>query len=259
VEDWQHRNFDPHEGPIDSGQWQIHLALNPEEREAIKRAAPLVIPAENFEIHTELEDGDEGESVLAVRVFAETAEQAVNDAKWILTKIRQEAQLPNVPSLALGYISPQWRQSAARHMGKEATDLLLQGRDSLAVIRAGTTCELLIADTFRNLLGLKHPDVDPNHLIRRPANLTDKNSKALLHLLSGKRVQDSSWWPAFATHRSRRNAIIHEGIAVSHENAQESIGVMNDLHKWLLDVYESALNQCGIPMVDVDGELGNDA
>jgi hypothetical protein len=252
MDDWLEERFDPHEGPIDSGQWQVHLALKPSEREAIKRAAPLVIPAENFEIHTELDGREEDEAIFAVRLVAETADQAVGDAEWTLTKIRREAGLPDAPSLALGYISPQWRRTASRHMGKEATDLLKQGRDSLAVIRAGTTCELLIAETLSNLLGLKYPDVESDPLIRRPANLTDKNSKALLELLTGKRIQDSTWWPAFVAHRSRRNAIVHEGIAVSHENAQESIEVMNNLHEWLLEAYEAALNSHGVPNLDDD-------
>lgn len=259
MEDWQHKNFDPQEGPTDSGQWQVHLALIPNEKDAIMRVGPLVIPAENFEIHTDLDGGEEGESILAVRVVAENAKQAVRDARWALTKIRREAGLPNAPSVALGYISPQWRRSASRHMGKEATDLLKQGRDSLAVIRAGTTCELLVAETLSNLLSLKHPDIEPDRLIRRPANLVDKNSKALLQLLTGKRIQDSVWWPSFVAHRSRRNAIIHEGIAVSHENAQESIKAMIELHRWLLDAYETALKEHGIPEVDIEDEIGSDA
>jgi hypothetical protein len=241
MEDWQRREFDPPGGGADRGQWQVHIGLAAGEVDAIRKFASQVVPAENFEIHTELSaDGAEGDVIFAIRVIAETAEEASEEATWSLSKIRKAAGLAAAPSQVLGYISPQWRKNAAGHMGKEAAGLLRQGRDALAVIRAQTACELLVAETFEKLLASKYPDVRSENLIRRPANLTDKTSLALMQLLTGRRIQDETWWSGYAEHRKRRNAIIHEGVAIAHEDAQASIATMNDLHEWLLEVREAA-------------------
>jgi hypothetical protein len=102
---------------------------------------------------------------------------------------------------------------------------------------------LLVADTLSSLLRLKHPEVDQASLIRRPATLNDKQSKALLQLLTGKRVQDEPWWASYVSHRKRRNAVVHEGLTIKHEDAQESLEVLNDLHAWLNDVRRVALDE----------------
>ena len=183
----------------------MHIALEPTEADAVRQFGSQVVPAENFEIHTELlEGGAEGDAILAIRVIAETAEEATGEAAWSLSKIRKAAGLTAASTQVLGYISPQWRKDAARHMGKEAVGLLRQGRDALAVIRAQTACELLIGKTFEDLLADKDPAVRSDHLIRRPATLADKTSLALLHLLTGRRIQDEPWWGSYVEHRKRR-------------------------------------------------------
>jgi hypothetical protein len=235
------QDFDPPDEGPDRGQWQVHISLPPSEIGAVRRFASQVLPAENFEIHTELgESREEGEIVFAVRVMAETAEDATAEAAFKLNKIRRMAELPSGPVAVLGYISPQWRRDPARHLGREATELLKQGRDALAVVRTQTACELLIAETLEELLATKFPDVRADNLIRRPATLADKTSLALCQLLSGRRIQDETWWPQYLEHRKRRNSIVHEGVSISHEDAQASIAAMNDLHGWLVDARETA-------------------
>jgi hypothetical protein len=237
MDDWQHRKFDPPSGESGGGQWQVHISLAPAEVDAVRRFAPQVLPAENFEIRTELgENGEEGEVIFAVRVIAETAEDATAEARFKLNKIRRSARLPAGSVDVLGYISPQWRADPARHLGREAVELLKQGRDDLAVVRTQTAAELLIADTLQILLAAKFPDVRADRLIRRPATLADETTLALLHLLTGRRIQDETWWPRFVEHRKRRNGVVHGGISISHEDAQASIAATNDLHAWLLEV-----------------------
>jgi len=237
VDDWQHRKFDPPDGAHDEGEWQVHLSVSPPEADAIRRFGSQIVPAENFEIHTELgEAGEAGETIFAIRVVTDNAAEAVAEASFRLNKIRVAADLPARPPEVLGYISAGWRRDPARHIGREAVELLKQGRDALAVIRAQTACELLIAKTLERLLAEKAPDVRPDQLIRRPATLADKTSRALCHLLTGRRVQDEPWWPEYLAHRRRRNAIVHEGVTISHEDAQASIQTKNSLHAWLLEV-----------------------
>ncbi|HWM54162.1 MAG TPA: hypothetical protein VNO20_02065 [Solirubrobacterales bacterium] len=213
------------------------------EKDAVKAAAHQVVPAENFEIHTELDDDGEADAVFSVRVEAKTAEQAIADATWTLNKIRRAAGLSPEPAKVLGYLAPWWRGPSSRHIGKEAIELLKQGRDELAVIRAQTACELLIVETLESLLRLKYPDVDADSLIRRPATLQDKQSKSLLQLLTGERIQDAPWWPGYVDHRKRRNAVVHEGLTIKHVDAQASLEVLNDLHAWLNEVRRVALDE----------------
>jgi HEPN domain-containing protein len=239
MDDWQHRQFDPPGGGTDPGYWQIHLSLTPEDAQAVRRFGPQIVPAENFEIHTELESGGEGELIFAIRVHADTAEDAIGQAAWQLNKIRREASLERGPALALGYISPQWQRSPASQMGKEAIALLKQGRDALAILRAQTACELLITEAVQSFLRGDHPLVSTGKLLRRPVTLADRGSLEILTLLTGKRIQDATWWPQYVEHRKRRNAIAHEGVEVTHEDAQASIKAMNHLHEWLLDAREA--------------------
>jgi hypothetical protein len=237
MDDWQHRNFDPPDGAQDRGEWQVHLSLESTEADAIRRFASQVVPAENFEIRTELRDGgEEGDVIFALRVLAETADDAVAEAAFKLNKIRRAADLPSRAPSVLGYISPQWRRNPAQHLGREAISLLKQGRDALAVIRAQTACELLIAETLEKLAREKFPDVRSDRLIRRPATLADTGSRTVCQLLTGRRIEEEPWWAAYVEHRKRRNAIVHEGVSISHEDAQASIGAKNSLHAWLLEV-----------------------
>ncbi|HEX4731208.1 MAG TPA: hypothetical protein VH299_08050 [Solirubrobacterales bacterium] len=237
MDDWQHRSFDPPGGSRDHGQWQVHLSISPSDADAIRRFGSQTVPTENFEIHTEVGTaGEEGEVIFAIRVVTDNAADAVVEASYKLNKIRTAAGLPTRAPEVLGYISASWRQDPARHIGREAVELLKQGRDALAVIRAQTACELLIAKTLEGLLAEQSPDVRADQLIRRPATLADPASQALCHLLTGRRVQDERWWPEYVAHRKRRNAIVHAGVTISHEDAQASIQATNAVHSWLLEV-----------------------
>ncbi len=236
MSDWLEQKYDPPNESSDPGRWQVHLALDLNEKDLVKATAPQIVPAENFEIHTELDGQGEVDSVFSVRVEAESADEAIGDASWILKKIRRAADLPAEQPLVLGYLSPWWNRPVSRRIAKEAHELLRQGRYELAVIRAQTACELFVAETLAALLQAKHPGVEQASLIRRPATLSDKQSKALLQLLTGERIQDAPWWPRYVAHCKRRNAIVHEGLTIKPEGAQESARVLNDLRAWFLDV-----------------------
>jgi hypothetical protein len=77
------------------------------------------------------------------------------------------------------------------------------------VIRIQTVCEIAVTETLTRLLHDQHPEADPARLIRRPATLRDDHSKAFLHMLTGRRVQDEAWSPSYVEHLKRRNAIVH--------------------------------------------------
>jgi hypothetical protein len=236
MEDWQKKGYDPPHGEPDEGEWQIHIALNPAERDAIRDAAPLVMPAEKIEVHTDITDGHDGDSLIALRVFAKTREEATDEAKYRYSQIRDKAGLPYASALVLGYIAPWWHRNRLRHLSREAHELHRQRRHELAVIRIQTANELSIAETMRKLLGGQHPEADLGALMRLPSNLRDDRAKAFLQMLCGRRIQDEPWWPEYVEHVTRRNAIIHEGIAISYEDAVASLEVSLKLGDWLLDI-----------------------
>jgi hypothetical protein len=249
--DYQRETYDPPGGVEDPGRWLVHLALHSDEVDEIRRAAPAVVPAERFELRTELLDGGtvEGEATLAIYVMARTAEEATAEAEHLLRKMRREAGLADRDAAVLGYISPWWGSSSrGAQISREAMQLLKDGRDEWAVIRIQTSCELNIAQTLSSLITDRFPDVDTKRLIRRPASLADHQTRELLHLVTGKRIQDELWWPRYVEHLQRRNAILHDGVAITHEDAQASVAATIDMHRWLLEAQ-------GVDLSAVDEEL----
>jgi hypothetical protein len=105
-------------------------------------------------------------------------------------------------------------------------------RYELAVIRIQTACEMDTLATYNRLQcagqqALKH--------LRFAPSLMDKQSRALLELVSGRRIQDEPWWEEYCTHVKRRNRIVHEGLEVDRNGAVASLEVALQLQRWLLD------------------------
>lgn len=233
-----HRDrYDPPHGPVDAGLWQVHFALVPDEKAAVQQTAPLVVPAERFEIRTELTEQGEGEITLGLRVHAKTSEEATQEAEHLVRKIRAAAGLNSGIAATLGYLSPWWREtSRASELGREAQELLKQGRHDLAVIRIQTANEMHIRRAIERLLHDHHRQAIADRLIRGAATLIDQQQQALLHMLTGEHVQQTEWWRRYKEHVQRRNAIVHKGLAVNREDAAASIEASLDLRRWLLDV-----------------------
>jgi hypothetical protein len=234
--DYRREQYDPPLGEIDDGRWQVHFAGEPTESEAIQRAASTVMPGEHIDIHTDVIDGCAGDVTVAIRVYAQTRDKAVEDARFLLRKIRAAAGLPPAETRTLGHISPWWKTgSLTRDIAEEALELHRQGRHELAIIRTHTACEIEITHALTSLLTEQHPHADPKHLIQRRATLRDDASRALLHLLTGRRIQDEFWWTNYIAHIRRRNEIVHQGVTVTHDDADESMTVSLELRRWLLE------------------------
>jgi hypothetical protein len=234
---YQKQRFDPPKGDAEAGRWQVHISVTPEELAVLRARAGAVVPLERLEFHTELLDGGgEGDTILAIRVDASTAEDAISEACRTYGKLREASDLPPETSPPiLGYLSPWWRQgSVPADIAREAHELHRQGRHELAVMRIQTACELRVAETLGRLLTDAHPDADIDRILRRPTTLADRQTQALAHMLTGQSVQQTSWWPAYSEHLKRRNSIAHRGLEVTRDEASASLRAAIELHAWLL-------------------------
>lgn len=233
-------DYDPPHGPRDPGEWTVHLALDEEEVSQVEAAAPEVLPAEKASIHFEYDDADQvvGEPVLALQIYEESAEGARREAERLYRQIRDEAGLPVKAARILGHLSAFWRD-ASLDLSKEASALPRQGRYSLAVVRIQTVAELAVIATLTGLIRDKRPGEDPDSPIRRPAPLTDRESRRLLEELTGQRITEESWWSDYRLHVKRRNGIVHAGLVVSLEESFASREAILSLRRWLLDAAKS--------------------
>jgi hypothetical protein len=252
LEDWQQKPHDPPYGEPDPGHWQVHIAVEPGEAPAIAAAAGQVVPTEHVELHSERAESGSGggtasDALLALRIYATTATEATEQAGALFRRIRAAAGLEPAPTLVLGYISPWWQANRIPILGREAQALHQQGRHELAVIRRQTATELAIASALTSLLREQHPHADPAQLIRRGTTLRDDQSKAFLEMLTGRRIQDEDWWRGYIEHLKRRNAIVHEGLVITREDAVASIQACHALRGWLLDAQ-------GAPELDDDDD-----
>lgn len=198
------------------------------------------VPEEHLAFDAE-DDGGDPAHILEIRVRAETIEEASSQTRYFVGAARYAAGLPAAEVRILGYASPSWG-SRSQVLSVEATKLHKQKRHELAVVRIQTVCEMHIAEAIRRLTRRHHREVDHAHLTRRSTSLTDRQSLAVLQLLTGRRVQDETWWPNYTAHVKRRNEIIHQGLQIAWEDAKASFEATMDLEKWLLDVQEAVLD-----------------
>ncbi|MBS1870379.1 MAG: hypothetical protein JSS99_12025 [Actinobacteria bacterium] len=247
--DYRHERFDPPEGEVDRGLWQVHFPLDASDKAAFQRAAPVVVPAERMQFHTDVTEGTDGDTTFAIRVHASRRDEALDEAQHLVRKIRSEAGLPSAAPEPTGYISPWWQSnSIGAHIGAEAHELHRQRRHELAVVRIQTACELHIAEAVGRLLA-EHPSrLEASKLIRRPMTLRDERSRAVMHLLTGRRIEQEPWWPEYRQHLDRRNAVVHDGVAVTYEDSVRSIEVSLQLRRWLLEIQ-------GVDLSDLDADL----
>lgn len=92
MEDWRRQRFDPPRGSADVGRWQVHLAVEAAERDAIRDHAPNILPGEHVAIWTELVDSaGEADVYPSLGVIAETSDQAEEEAVDAMRRIRANA------------------------------------------------------------------------------------------------------------------------------------------------------------------------
>ena len=212
------RRGHPVEGkPPDS--WRVFFALEPQEADQIVAVAHDVIPPERLSVHRD-PSGEllAAEVTLSIVVAGGTADQALHEASRLYGRIQEQADIPVRRPHVLGLIGPA-KPSRADHLMAEASNLLIDDRKEMAVVAMQIACELHAEEVIGDLAeaaGLTRK------LLRRRLTLQDHAMRAILELLTGKRIQDEPWWDGFVEHVQRRNAVVHDGIMVPTDQAERS-------------------------------------
>lgn len=105
------------------------------------------------------------------------------------------------------------------------------GRYGHAIVLPHAACELAIARATRRLIAEKAPDLQFSleELISRRWSLSDTRVAGLWNALAGDDVHDAAFWQDYKAHLARRQAVVHEGAAMSVAEADASIDVAQRL------------------------------
>ncbi len=201
--------------------WQVQIALEGTDWDALRRALYLVAPSEHFVIA--LAPGEEGETAtLQLDVLAETHGEAEEQAEAIYINALREAKLPESSPLMLGARTPIFGPQTYSRLMEEARRLIESRRYEMAVIRVQTACELFAHEALEALTAdLRRPDEPLRSLIPN-MSLMDRRSRALLQAVTGSDLEEQEWWKSYHGHVRRRNGIVHTGLNVSDDEANAS-------------------------------------
>jgi hypothetical protein len=230
--------------------WRVYVIVAKPDVEAIRMAAPRVVPGERHGVITELlPGGEEGWTELALDVEGASYEDAVARATRIYERIRIAAGLSAGGEADVGGVrSPVFRDISSQ-MYEEAMALLEQGRTELAVVRLQTALELVAKDAMAGAFrGTLHDAGSAEYRKRAElvtkhcsATMLDTRTQNLIHALTGQLVTAQAWWPEYLKHVRRRNLILHEGAYITEDDGRASVAAVEACIGWLRSLWTGEL------------------
>jgi hypothetical protein len=114
---------------------------------------------------------------------------------------------------------------------ERARELLAFGDHDYATVAAQTACEVVTAETMRQLIAKHaHPlQVAIEKLVAGRFSLAHDPVRALWADLTGDAISKAAFWEPYTRHRVRRNRIVHEGQSVTAQQAAESVKIAQEL------------------------------
>jgi hypothetical protein len=223
----------------ENGWWSVRLDL-PEGY-----AGPMSGPNEPWvsdrDIRLASFDGFDSESIdagsgLMMELRAPDAATAQARAHHIAECLAASVGLPAV-EFSRVWVAPldDSEVSSQRFLG-EARDLLSEERFELAVVAAQIHLELQVKTLLRRSIrnsALRH--LGPLIKKRNIGSLGNEESQIIVEAFLGVEVKQMPEWSDFRRHLDRRNAIVHEGHAVSEVDAAASVEVVRRVWTRLLD------------------------
>jgi HEPN domain-containing protein len=218
--------------------WQVRIALERSEWDALRRAMFLVVPSERWTILLSPGDevGDDETATLLLDVAAESHADAEAEAARLYARAREEAGLAPAAPSTLGVRTPIFGPSPWSRLLEEARRLIETGRNEMAVIRAQTAAELFARQALTGLTAHLREDDERLGTLFPKLSLVDRRSRALLHAITGSEIDKQNWWSAYRIHVERRNAVVHDALVVSPEEAgasREAVRAFMTYLNWL--------------------------
>jgi hypothetical protein len=208
--------------------WRVYFNLGDRPPDNLTDAAlDIGVAPENFAVITELlPDGQDGEATLGLVIYGEDEAAALSSAMTIYRAIMAKTGLSVDPEQDLEAFGPS-------ELGVNDWDLLrsraevafAQDRYDEAVVWAQTACEILATATLRYLLAREVPRRVLDVLVPRSVSFRDDTSRTLFNEAAGVEIQREGWWSAYRAHLRLRHAVVHDGISVTREAAEASLGV----------------------------------
>lgn len=222
-----------------SDWWSVRLAL-PDGY-----AGPMSGPNEPWisdrDIRLASFDGFDSDSIdagsgLMMELRAPDAPTAQARAHHIAECLAASVDLPAVEFPRVWVAPLDDSEASSQRFLDEARDLLGDDKFELAVVAAQIHLELQVKTLLRRSVRdppLSHLDT----LIkkRNVASLGNEDSQIIVKTFLGVEVKELPEWADFRTHLDRRNAIVHEGHAVSAVDAEASLEVVRRVWTRLLD------------------------
>jgi hypothetical protein len=216
--------------------WQAYLAIDDDDVAPIRSVASERLLAEEFGIVTELfPDGSEGATQLALDVEAESLGGAINAVAHTWNGLREHARLVRSPPKVDFVVGPIDRNVLLYHaVSQRARRLVAAGQPSYAVVAAQTAVEIFIKGALRDLMRHVMPPMVAESMAPRAPTLRGRSSAALFEALTGRRpAAAGAVWTDYDAHAKRRHGIVHDGLEISADEANESIKSVEALISWL--------------------------
>ena len=207
--------------------------------EQIADAARAVMPSERVDSLVVSFPGDEDPvATLTLQVLAESDPEAREVGAPLYHAIMLKAGLQPDDKALLGTLTPIFGPLPHMRFLDEAERLSMDDRHEFAVLRAQTAAELFGTDAMHGILaGRLSPKWRQGSagLIKR--TLSDTRSRSLFEALTGSRPEHQPWWENYRRHLARRNAVVHQGLSVSADDARESIEAVRSFMEYLRRVW----------------------
>jgi HEPN domain-containing protein len=212
-------------------QWQVRIALDPEEAEAIVVAMLRIAPREQWAMGMPVGDAF---SILSIESDAQSPEGAKAEAIDLYGSAREQARLPVSEAQILGVFSPMPAAAPHDRLLDEAEALAEERNFDLAVVRAQTACEVYAPLALDRMAR----DEAEGRSFRK-VTLSDREDRVLLRALTGIEIGGQPWWQGYRRHLDLRNDIAHKGLHASKDQAAESIDAarafIGFLKEWWMD------------------------
>jgi hypothetical protein len=215
-------------------RWRVSFPTDPPHLDALLAALALEVPREQTDWVTGGGD-DEPWANVAFVVPATNAEAALAAAQELVARAIQDTDLPSslIPEPATAsLISPVAALPLEDQLSIEASRLVMEGRNDMAVLRAQAACEVYARKVLDDLLERRGGSELVKH-VKPSATLNDRRSQGLFHLLTNEWITHQEWWDAYREHLERRNNIVHAGAVVTSDQAHASLDAADGFRRYL--------------------------